>query len=115
MRGRGRRSQDVLRVFSILVSKKEVNCEVVVDEKHFQVAVPTEGGFPGSGSESVQAVQAEPVAPWQVKILYDYDYDYLFVICLYMCMYSYRTFISYVPVFVTHICIQASSHCGYPA
>ena len=68
--GFGGKISDVLRVFSILVSKKEVNCEVVVDEKHFQVAVPTEGGFPGSGSESVQAVQAEPVAPWQVKILY---------------------------------------------
>lgn len=62
--GFGGKISDVLRVFSILVSKKDVCCEVVVDEKRFVVPVPTEGGFPGSASHSVQAVPAQmPAAP----------------------------------------------------
>ena len=48
--------QDVLRVFSMLVSKKDVCCEVVVDEKRFVVPVPTEGGFPGSREKGIAGI-----------------------------------------------------------
>ncbi|CAK9021406.1 unnamed protein product [Durusdinium trenchii] len=62
--GFGGKISDVLRVFSLTVPKTEVDCEVCVDEKRFMVPVPTEGGFPGSASRSVEAVPAQmPAGP----------------------------------------------------
>lgn len=62
--------QDVLRVFSILVSKKDVCCEVVVDEKRFVVPVPTEGGFPGSREKGIAGIGCFRVWHDCVHILY---------------------------------------------
>mmetsp|Transcript_112322 Transcript_112322/g.194772 ORF Transcript_112322/g.194772 Transcript_112322/m.194772 type:complete len:600 (+) Transcript_112322:85-1884(+) len=55
---------EVMKVFSMLVPKSGLTCKVRVDDKHFDVPVPTQGGFPGSPSPGVAAVPAEmPAGP----------------------------------------------------
>lgn len=44
------KASPVMRVFSLLIPKTSLTCEVVVDNDRFPVAVPTSGGFPGSAS-----------------------------------------------------------------
>lgn len=43
---------DVLRVYSCLIPKAEMVCEVVVGDKRFSVPVPVNGGFPGGRGAS---------------------------------------------------------------
>jgi len=56
--GVGGKASEVLRVFSMLVPKTSLQCQVMVDDKRFEVPVPTHGGFPGSASANVVAVPA---------------------------------------------------------
>lgn len=64
--GVGGKSSEVLRVYSMLVPKKNLSCQVAVDDKTFTVPVPTDGGFPGSASADVVAVKAEmPEGPYE--------------------------------------------------
>jgi hypothetical protein len=60
--GVGAKSSEVLKVFSMLVPKNSLTCQVAVDEKRFEVPVPTQGGFPGSPSARVDGVPSAPAA-----------------------------------------------------
>jgi len=51
---------EVLRVFSLVVPKSSLQCEVVVDGKRFPVAVPTAGGFSASASSRLTSLPAAP-------------------------------------------------------
>lgn len=53
---------EVLRVFSLLIPKNSLTCEIVVDgQNRLPISVPTMGGFPGSASKGVKPVAA--IAP----------------------------------------------------
>merc|ERR1712187_70995 len=55
---------EVMKVFSMLVPKSRLTCRVAVDDKRFDVPVPTSGGFPGSPSDKIVGVLAEkPTGP----------------------------------------------------
>jgi len=55
------KTSEVLRVFSLVIPKTSLTCEVVVGSQRFPVPVPTAGGFPGSASRHV--VPVPPEAP----------------------------------------------------
>mmetsp|Transcript_41752 Transcript_41752/g.129982 ORF Transcript_41752/g.129982 Transcript_41752/m.129982 type:complete len:601 (+) Transcript_41752:46-1848(+) len=60
------KASEVLRVYSMLVPKTSLKVQVAVDDKHFEVPVPTAGGFPGSASAHVVGVPAEmPPGPYE--------------------------------------------------
>merc|ERR1719401_1589829 len=56
--GLGAKPTEVLRVFSLLVPKTDLSCEVVLGDRRLPVTVPTQGGFTGSASARVQPVAA---------------------------------------------------------
>lgn len=61
------KSSEVMKVFSLLVPKKSLTCKVAVDDLRLEVPVPTEGGFPGSPSDKVDAVPAQkPAGPTEM-------------------------------------------------
>jgi len=56
------KTSEVLRVYSLLIPKSRLTCEVVVGDKRFSVGVPTQGGFVTSGSDRVVPVPAQAPA-----------------------------------------------------